>query len=492
MNLNEKVLNATKWSVFTEVIAKLITPITNMILARILVPEAFGVLATVTMVISFADMFTDAGFQKYLVQYEFKNNEEKYKYANVAFWTNSFISLIFWAFICLYKDKIAILVGNPGLGNVIAISCVQLILTSFSSIQMSLYKRDFDFKTLFLVRTITIFVPVVITIPLAMLGFSYWSLVIGSIIVQLINAVIMTIKSKWKPSLYYSISILKEMVSFSMWSLIEAISIWFTSWIDSFIIGAYLNEYSLGLYKTSTSQVNSILSVVTASIIPVLFSTLSRLQDDEEQFKLTYYKMQKLVAYIVLPIGVIVFVYRDLVTLILLGSQWSEAADIIGIWSIISALVIVFSYFNSEVYRAKGKPKISFISQIIHLIFLVPTCIISLKYGFWTFVYSRSLIRLQGVLVGLIIMSFVMGFSIKNTIINNIKPIIGSAIIFMISIILEHFSNNIFGDIVSIIICIAIYIIFIIKYAQDDFDLVLNKLNIRYTLNKVSTRIDEA
>ena len=63
-----------------------------MILARILAPEAFGVVATVTMIVSFAEMFTDSGFQKYLVQHEFESDEERYQNANVAFWTNFFIS----------------------------------------------------------------------------------------------------------------------------------------------------------------------------------------------------------------------------------------------------------------------------------------------------------------------------------------------------------------------------------------------------------------
>ena len=64
--LTTKTAIATRWSTFTEIAAKLISPITNMILARLLTPEAFGVVATINMVVSFADIFTDAGFQKFL------------------------------------------------------------------------------------------------------------------------------------------------------------------------------------------------------------------------------------------------------------------------------------------------------------------------------------------------------------------------------------------------------------------------------------------
>ena len=84
-NINKKVGQATKWSSITEIIAKLISPITNMILARLLVPEAFGVVATITMVISFAEIFTDAGFQKYIIQHEFLDDEALNNSTNVAF-----------------------------------------------------------------------------------------------------------------------------------------------------------------------------------------------------------------------------------------------------------------------------------------------------------------------------------------------------------------------------------------------------------------------
>ena len=173
-NLKKKITNATKWSTISQIAARLIAPITNMVLARIISPEAFGVVATVTMIMSFTDMFTDAGFQKYLVQHEFRDEDEKFKNANVAFWTNFGISIFLWFTIIVFREQIAILVGNPGLGNVIAIACVQLLLTSFSSIQMALFRREFDFRTLFVVRIVAVCIPFVVTIPLA-----FWVLVIG-------------------------------------------------------------------------------------------------------------------------------------------------------------------------------------------------------------------------------------------------------------------------------------------------------------------------
>lgn len=459
--LGRKIASATKWSSITELIAKVIVPLTNMILARILVPEAFGVIATITMIISFVDMFTDAGFQKYLVQREFKNDEEKYTNANTAFWTNFAFSIVLWGLVSVFNEQIATMVGNPGLGLVIIVACTQLPLTSFSSIQMALFRRDFDFKTLFTVRLIGILLPFVITIPLALLGFSYWSLIIGMISMQLFNAVLLTIKSNWKPKLHYDFKTLKEMLSFSVWTLIESISIWLTVWVDTFIIAYFLNEYYVGIYKTSTMMVNSLLSLITAATVPVLFSALSRLQNDVDKFNNMFFKFQRLTAMLVFPLGVGVFLYSDIATQLLLGSQWTEASDVIGIWALTSAIMIVFGHFCSEVYRAKGRPKLSFLAQTLHLIVLIPTCIIAGKYGFWILVLSRSLIRIQFVMVHLVIMKIVIKIPILWTFKNVLPSFIATIAMGTIGYFLRTISERLLWSIFSILLCAAFYVLFL-------------------------------
>jgi len=488
-NLKSKFVNATKWSTISEIAATLVSPVTNMILARLISPEAFGVIATVTMIMSFAVMFTDAGFQKYLVQHEFKTENEKFNNANVAFWTNLVISIILWLIIIVFCEQIATLVGNPGLGNVIAIASVQLLLTSFSSIQMALYRRDFDFKTIFLARIVSVCIPFAVTIPLALLGLSYWSLVIGNIFMQLSNAVILTFKSKWKPQLFYKIEKLKEMISFSIWSLIEEVSIWFSTWVDMFIIGSTLNQYYLGIYKTSTTMVTALMSLVTASIIPVLFSALSRLQHDDEKFNKIYFSIQRLVSVFVFPLGIGVYLYSDLATAILLGSKWLEASGVVGVWALTSAIMIVFGYFCSEVYRAKGRPKLSFLAQILHLVVLVPTCIISSKYGFWSLVYARSWIRMESIFVHLAIMKFAIGFPVLKTF-KNIFPTMTSALVMgVLGYLLQQIGNSMLWSFISIIICTFSYfvVLYLFPSMREEIDGIVKRLKLGPRRGKYDT-----
>ena len=485
-NMNQKIEKATVWSSATEIMAKLISPIVNMILARLLVPEAFGLVTTITMVISFAEIFTDAGFQKYLIQHEFANDNELNKSTNVAFWTNLSISTLACISIFFFRNQIASLVGNSELGNSISIASVLIIIAAFSSIQMARYKREFDFKTLFFVRIGTALIPLVVTIPFAIMLRNYWAILIGNFASQLFNAVVLTLKSKWKPKLYYSWKLFKEMFSFSAWTLLESISIWLTSYIGVFIVGNYLNDYYLGLYKTSMTTVNSYMSIITAAITPVLFSALSRCQDNHSEFKKTYYTFQRLVAIFVIPMSIGIYIYRDLVTQILLGAQWMEASGFLGLWGLMSGFTIVFSHFSSEVYRSKGQPKISLLAQVLHLIFLIPILIVSVKYGFETLYTWRAVARIQGIVTALIIMRVCFGFKFFDIWKNVFPAIISSLAMGIVGYCLQKISHNIIWQFVSIIICIGIYFLVILVFFPSIRKIIFEIRYVKKIINKLN------
>ena len=457
-NLKSRAVVATKWSAFAEIAAKLVNPITSMVLARLLAPEAYGVVATLMVVISFAEIFTDAGFQKYLIQHEFKDEEELERSTNVAFWSNLALSLFIWLIIILFRNPLALLVGSPDLGNALAISCVCIPLAAFTSIQMALYKRALDFKTLFKVRIIGILVPVFVTIPLAIFLRNFWALVLGTIAVNLVNAFFLTYFSKWKPRFFYSLGVFKEMFSFTIWSMIEAVSIWLTGYLDLFIVGRALSQYYLGLYRTSSTIVGQILGLITATTTPILFSSLSRLQNDDEEFKKFFYRFQKLVGMLVIPAGVGIFCFKELVTTILLGNQWVEAAGFIGLWGLTSSITIVFCYYASEVYRAKGRPKFSVLDQCLHLVVLIPTILIAVKYGFETLYIARSLVRLEAIVVSMILMYILSRIS-PLVMMKNLAPaFIATGIMAAAALLLRSVSDNMVWQFFSIAVCVAVYV----------------------------------
>ncbi len=466
-NLNEKIATATKWSSLTEIAAKLVLPISNMVLARLLTPEAFGIVATITMIVMFSEIFTDAGFQKYLVQHEFIDDEDREQSTTVAFWSNMLMSSFIWGIIAIFSNKLAILVGNPGFGKVIIIACVSIPLAAFSSIQMALYRRDFDFKTLFKVRMVAVAVPLLVTIPLAFWLRSFWALVIGTIVKDSINAILLTVLSKWKPRFFYSWEKLREMFSFSFWSMVEAITIWMTGYIDIFIVGIYLNMYYVGIYKTAMGTVGQIMNLVTAATTPVLFAALSRVQNDRKEFESIFFRFMKIVGIVVVPFGIGLFCYRQFVVDILLGSQWGDAVELFGLWAFSNAIIILLCHYCSEVYRSLGRPRLSVLSQTLYMLVMIPTILVAVKYDFRTLYLSKVAVRFVCIFINFGIMYFIVGMS-PMKMVHSIVPSLCCAMVMAVAAhFLQMVSSNIFWTIASVLICIVVYFALILLFPAE-------------------------
>lgn len=473
-NLNKKVGIATKWSVGAEIGAKLVAPISTIFLARLLTPSAFGVLVTATMIISFAEIFTDAGFQKYIIQHDFKDKEALYRSTNVAFISNLTMSILLWIVIAIYSDQIAELVGNPGYGLVITASSICIPIAAFSSIQMALFKRKLEFKSLFLVRIVGTCIPIVVTIPLAFLLRNYWSLIVGMIALNLSNAILLTLKSNWKPKFWFDKTLFKDMFSFTVWTMIESILIWATGYIDIFLVGKLLNDYYLGIYRTSMSTVGQIVNLVVAATTPVLFSSLSRLQTDPEEFKKLFFKFEKAVAILVIPMGVGIYIFSDFVTEVLLGPQWKEASYFIGLWALTSSITIVLSHFSSEVYRALGRPKLSAIVQMSHIAILVPVVLLSIAHGFKCLCEWRALIRLELIVANLSVMYWLIKISPIKMIANIIPILFASSVMWFIIELMPN-PDNLWMNISYIMIASIIYFFTITRF-RDERTIILKLL----------------
>lgn len=458
MDLKRKVVSASKWSIITELLSKLMSPITNMILARLLAPEAFGMVATVTMITSFADLFTDAGFQKYLVQHDFKDEDDYNNSSCIAFWANFVMSVLIWMLIFIFRNNLANIVGNPGLGIAFAVASLSIPITSFSSIQVARLKRTYDFKTLFFIKVIAILIPLFITIPLAFVMRSFWALIIGNICITLACATILTIKSEWKPYLFFSFKKLKDMLDFSVWTLAEQLLGWANLNIGIFVVGAFLNSYYLGLYKTSMASVNQVMEIAVNALSPVLLVTLSRLKNDKNKFDDFFYTFEERISLVVIPLGIGIFVYRDLFTNILLGDQWSEASSFIGLWALARGMLIVFGKFSMEVFVSIGKPKYSVISQSLDFILLLPILLITSKWGYQCVCLARTFLIIWSIITKLILLKLGANISFVR-LIKSASPYLITAVLMgcVGSLLLFVMGNNAFLQFVSVFICIVFY-----------------------------------
>lgn len=428
MEVNEKVRRSFKWTFATEFLSKLIVPVTGMVLARILSPSAFGVVASILVATSFAEIFADAGFQKYFVQHDFQSEESKKRCFITALITCCTVALFCWLLICFFAKPIAALLGVPDIYRGLQVASLGILLNSFNGMQEAIFRRGFQFQLLFKVRVIALLTPIFVSIPLALLGFDYWALIIGTLVQQLATCIFQARYVSIPVSFRFDFASLKEMLSFSLWTLFESITIWLSTWGNLFIVGSVLSSYYLGLYRGSSALTNAAFSIITGAITPVLFAGLSRIQSDMKSFQAMYYDVEKKSILFVAPIGVGIFIFSDVAVSILLGTQWHEADFYVGLRGLVGCTSVVFNSMASEALRAKGLPRLSTLSQVLYFPIMFAVIYYTASMGFGLLAIGTCICSLWLDLVKVVILKQYLKFSLRKLIGNTI-PAMGSALL---------------------------------------------------------------
>ena len=149
-------------------------------------------------------------------------------------------------------------------------------------------------------------------------------------------------------------------------------------------------------------------------------------------------------------------------------------------WGLTSAITIVLSHYSSEVYRAKGRPKLSVLAQVLHLIVLWPAVLIAVKYGFETLAVTRALVRLELILVNLIIMYVVVKVSPWKMFKNVFNSVLASLIMAVVAMVLKDLSVSVIWQFASIVICALVYfaVILIVPGNRDILNSLINRKKI--------------
>lgn len=462
-----KVLKATKWSVICEVIAKVIAPITTIVLARLLSQEVFGIVASLTAITSMADMLADAGFNAYIVQHQFKTDHERKSTLNICFWTNIIIALLFFVVIVFYREGFSKLVGADGYGNVLAVMAFVIPMVSVSSIEMAIMKKDLNFKSLGIIKITAKLIPFIVTIPLALLGYGYWSLVIGTLAGELVGMVLSVSFGKFIPSKTYPIAYLKSIFSFSIWAYLESILEWLIANVAILVLATVYGVAALGVFKVAVNLVTQITSSIYALYSNVYKSAIAKEQNDAESFRKIFLTFQKYASLFSLPLGILVFVYRDLVTTLLLGKDWLDASTLIGFYCLTCTCSISFGNFYSDAIRAKGYPLKLVIIDAIYL-----CLIIALIYGasimpFAAFCIVFSLIKIVQPALQVIIGRKVCDVSFVDVIKNSYPQLIASITIAALAVIVGFTSLEPISGVISAVFSFALYLVIAYLISPD-------------------------
>lgn len=401
--------HALKWSFFSELAAKAIQPLVFIILARLLTPEDFGVMSAALMVISFSQIFWEAGMGKALIQRQTDVEDA----ANVAFWINIGLGVVVALLLFAAAEPIARFIFHDSrVTAVLQVMTLQVFLGAVSSVHTALLQKDMGFKKLFWVRFVSISLPSLASLPLAWIGMGYWALVAGAVVGQTTQAVMLWHMSRWRPRGAFDIGLAREMGRFGAWVGISGLMAWFYMWADALIVGMFLGSHELGLYQTGNQIAMMTFAILFGPLTPVLYSHLSRIQQNEARFRHTVERIIKALALVAIPLGIIVYALSMPLANALFGQQWHGIELVIGVMALMHGFAWVVG-INGEVYRAIGKPSHETLVMVAPILIYLSGYLISIQYGLDAFIWTRFSLALGAVFLHLLVLRRLLGVPIR-------------------------------------------------------------------------------
>ena len=388
-SLRNSALHAFKWSICAEVASKSIGPLVFLLLARILLPTDFGVVAAATVVISFSQIFWDAGLSKALIQ----RQEHIEEAATAVLWLNFALGVIMFIILFLSADVIASFFHDPRITPVVRVLSIQLPLSALASVHTALFQKSLDFKKLFWIRLVTTSAPALASVPLALMGAGYWALIAGTLTGQVFQTITLWIISAWRPKLEFNWKLAKELFVFGRWAMLSALLGWFYAWMDAIVVGHFLGSHDMGLYRTGNTFVIMVFGLFFSPLLPVLYSVLSRAQNDLPQMRESFIFVARGIAMVSLPIAFGIYTLRVPLAELVFGPQWTGESMVLGYMALSHGIAWLVGA-NGEVYRASGKPSLETWPMLIMLSIYLLGYLIAVNYGFEIFLSVRMLLSL--------------------------------------------------------------------------------------------------
>jgi O-antigen/teichoic acid export membrane protein len=385
---------AGKWALAGELVARLAQPVILLVLARLLLPEDFGLATVAAMLASFSQAFWDAGLAKALVQ----SNAPAPKVdqmARAACQVNLVLALALYGAIIASSGWIGRAFGDERVGLLICVQGLAIPLGAVGAVPAALLQRSLRYRTIFAARFGTAIAPGLVGVPLALMGAGYWALVAGSVAGALVQTGLFFGLARWWPATGGGWQEVRGLVRFASWSAGEAVVSWAMLWLDALVVGLLFSSHELGLFRVGSTTVAMAYALPIGSLMPVLFVALSRLQDEPARLEEAFLKATKgvtMVAMTILVLGVVApFEWSALV----FGETWREMGLIVGFVTVIQAGSWMVAPCV-ELYRAKGRPDINLKIVAGSLAVYIPVLFWAGQGGMETFLWARLGVGLAG------------------------------------------------------------------------------------------------
>ncbi len=348
----------------------------RLVLARLLAPEDFGLVAMAMFFTAFSSHLTDLGLGPALVQRSRLSEEHK----STAFWSSGAISVLLLALLAAGAPAIGVFYGAPGVVPVVRALALGFVLGFPEGVYRNLLGRELSFRLIGLRRLLGVALGGGVGIALALRGAGVWALVAEYLVRSASGSLLYMSSSGWLPKLRFSTPALGEMWRYGRSIVGSRLVNFFNRNLDNLLIGRYLGAVPLGLYSVAYQGVLMPVLQIAQPIASVGFPAFASIQDDIPRLRRAYLSVLSVSLLVATPAPVLAIFLSPEGLPLLLGEQWRPAVLPLQILSVVAFIQIAMS-LSPPLFNALGRSDLSFKWTLIALVANTAGIVAGLRWG---------------------------------------------------------------------------------------------------------------
>lgn len=406
----QSAVQGTRWVFLQLFISRSVQLLTLVILARILVPEDFGVIALASIVFSILWLFYDMGTNTALIQRQGHVDA----LSNLTFWFNVVLGIFWYSVIWLSAPYCGDFFHEPRLPDVMRLMGLSFLIMPLSAVHHALLTKNFHFKKKSLIEVTAHIAGSGLTIALAISGLGIWSLVFGVLGTHLIHVLGTWITVSWRPRMVIGdVRLAGGILGFGGLVSVQGGLVWVVNTLDNILVGKWWKAPGLGLYEMGFNIGTLPAGTITNTLSGVIFPFLSKLQEDLGSVKRVYLKLIEYISLLSFPAGVGIAVTAPLFVPLLLGDHWVPAVPVIQFVSVYGLLASIGGVMV-PLCNSQGRPDLLVKYFIFSVVTAVPAYWMAVPYGIAAMGFSHLVLVCLRFPLDIHIPSRLLGFSYSD------------------------------------------------------------------------------
>ena len=376
-SLKRRVLSGAVWQYVQKLGSQAVQFVVSIILARLLCPENFGMIALLGVFISLSNLFIDSGFGNALIQ---RKNIDDIDCSSV-FYLNITVSIVIYFIVFLSAPPVASFYGMPQLIPLLRVLALQIILMAFGCVQQSMLIRQMKFYLNFYINISGTIFASITGVTMAYLGFGVWSIASSQLVGQSVILLGLWTLVGWRPKAKFSYSRIKELFGYGSKILAGSIIGILYNNLYNIVIGKRYSAADLGFYNRGQLLPNTIIDTAANSVNGVLFPALSSIQDDKDRHKTVIRRSERMISFVVFFLAAMMFALAPNIICLLLGEKWLPAVPFMRIVCITLSISPI-SVLNQSIQTTLGRSdlflKTTMRSKIVAIAIIVAGSLVNL------------------------------------------------------------------------------------------------------------------